>query len=68
MPSTHPQINARLTAAQLAAVSEAARRADCQLADLIRWGLALACAEHGIDFPDDLPRRGKYRRPPRQAR
>jgi hypothetical protein len=68
MPSNHPQINARLTAAELAAVKEAAERADCQLADLVRWGLALACAEHGIDWPDDLPRRGEYRRPPHQPR
>ena len=64
MPSKHKEIGARVTAAQLAAVSEAARRADVDLAQFIRWALSLACAEAGIDMPDDMPVRGIYPRPP----
>jgi hypothetical protein len=63
MPSTHRQINARVTAAQLAAVTEAARRADTPLALFIRWALAIACAEHGVEFPDDMPAHGGARDP-----
>jgi hypothetical protein len=63
MPSTHPQINARLTAAQLAAVAEAAERADTSVALFVRWALAVACADQGVEFPDDMPGHGGDRRP-----
>lgn len=63
MPSTLREISARLTDAQWAAVKEAARRADCPLADFVRWSLALACADQGVEFPDDMTRRGQYPRP-----
>lgn len=68
MPSKHAQINARVTDDQLAAIREAARRADAELATFIRWALAIACAEQGVEFPDDLARRGEYPRPPTQPR
>lgn len=61
MPSTQPQINIRLSDAQIEAAQEAARRAGGSLAQFIRWGLALACADQGVEFPDDLPAHGGRR-------
>lgn len=63
MPSPHKEIGTRVTPAQLAAITEAARRADCSLADLLRWGASIACAAQGIQFPDDMPAHGGPRQP-----
>lgn len=69
MTSKHPQVSARLTAAQLAAVNEAARRAGLPLAEFIRAALAQACQAQGAPMPADMPTHGGERpRPPHQRR
>lgn len=64
MPSTFPQVNARVTPAQLAAITEAARRANLTLADFLRYGAMMACHAEGVSMPDDMPGRGTYPRQP----
>jgi hypothetical protein len=62
MPRKTPsQHNATCTKEQYAASKEAAAREGIGLAEFIRRAVKWRCAAQGIDYPDNLARRGKYR-------
>lgn len=62
MPSAHKEIGTRVTPAQLAAITEAARRANLPLAEFLRYAAMMACHAEGVTMPDDMPNRGRYPR------
>jgi NADPH:quinone reductase-like Zn-dependent oxidoreductase len=62
MPRKHPtQHNATCTPEQYAASQEAAAVEGVPLAEFIRRAVKRRCAAQGINYPDNLVRRGKYR-------
>lgn len=61
MPSTKPQINARLTNKEWRALETAMNRAELSKAEFIRTALSNLCALHGVEFPDDMPQHGGKR-------
>ena len=64
MPSNKPQISARITEQQEAAINAALAVSGDELAQAVRKGVALYCQSCGIEWPEDMPRRGKYNRNP----
>ena len=59
-----PSHKAHCTPAQKEAVKLAASNAGLLEGEFIRLALEGCCAAFGIDYPDDLPKRGTYTRTP----
>ena len=61
-PPNSPLHKAHCTQAQKEAVKLAASNACMLEGQFIRMALIDGCAAVGVDYPDDLPKRGKYKR------
>lgn len=60
MPTDKPRLNVTLSPAQMQALDQARGQQD--KAEFIREAVAAACKKAGVAFPDDVPRRGTYKR------
>lgn len=60
--SNRKQVNCTVSAAQFEAYQRLKVVTELRGSDLIRNLLETACEQYGIEWPDDLPRRGKHER------
>lgn len=62
MPSKHPQITVHITVEEREALKQAVEKSGMTASEFRRHALKVAVESYGIEFPDNMPKRGTYKR------